>query len=183
MPEEFIVLTRKDSNLIKNSIFKRENYTRTTGEEYYFDMSINLLKKNLQKNVNHENQIYIESLLSQLKTNESPLKPNVDWGSVFEVCQTCFFGTYPADRFTYFNFSLIFMSEEEIREMINYENGEQWKYALMAIKAGDSFTLEKNSEYGDDVIDRRIASFIIKKWEDCKIPEIKKLIETFKIVM
>jgi len=74
------------------------------------------------------------------------------------------------------------MGEKEIKEMINYEDGRQWEYALMAIRGGDSFTLNK-SQYGNDVLDRRIATYIINKWEYSELPEIQKLISTFKEVM
>ncbi len=183
MANEFISLIRIDSNLIKNYVFNRENYMRTKGEEYYYDMSINLLKNKLLGAENDTNKNVVETIISYLPTNAHPEKPNVGWEKVFNTCQTCFFGTYPADRFTYFNFSLIFMGETEIKEMINYENGQQWKYALMAIKGGDSFNLEKGSKYGDDILDRRIAAYIIEKWKNCEIPEVQELIKTYKSVM
>lgn len=183
MPIEFIEQIKNDSSLIENNIFKRENYKRTKGEEYYYDVSINFLKYNLLRVMNESNQNYIKWIFSHFKTEENPKKPNVDWGIIFETCQTCYFGSYPADRFAYFNFSLVFMGENEIKKMISYDKGEQWKYAIMAIKGGDSFTIKKNSKYGDDILDRRVANYIVERWENSKIPEIQELVTTYKNVM
>lgn len=179
MTEEFVYLCKTDTSIINHSIFKRENYVRTQGEEYYYDMSINMLKKKLEKLSNIENQKVIEKIFATMTTQEMPSKPNINWGKVFETCQNCYFGTYPADRFTYFNFSLIFMTEEEINEMINYEEGVQWKYALMAIKGGDSFALNK-SQNGNNVLDKRIAIYIIDRWKGCNLPEVQELIATLE---
>jgi hypothetical protein len=183
MAEEFVTLCMKDTSLIEHYIFKRENYSRTKGEEYYYDMSMNMLKSNLMKLVDKNNQDVINLIISKLHTIVEPKKPDVNWGKIFEVCETCYFGTYPADIYTYFNFSLIFMSENEIIQMIKYSNGEQWKYALMAIKGEDSFTIKMNSKYGEDILDRRIATYIIERWKDSKIKEVQELIKVYRSVM
>jgi len=77
----------------------------------------------------------------------------------------------------------MFMGEQEIKEMIRYENGEQWRYALMAIEGGDSFTLAKEENYALYVLDRRTARYIIERWKDSKIKEVQDLIVVYKSVM
>jgi len=183
MPEEFVNILKKDSNFINHYIFNRENYKRTKGEEFYYDTSIKFIKKKLTEILNDSNKNQILRIVAKLETIEDIYKPKVDWGKIFETCESCFFGTYPEDVNTFFTFSLIFMAEKEILEMINYDNGEQWNYALMAIQGGDSFTVQKNSKYGNDILDRRIASYIIDRWKDSNIPEVQKLIEVYRSVM
>ncbi len=77
----------------------------------------------------------------------------------------------------------MFMGEQEIREMISYNNGEQWGYVLEDIKYGDLFTLNKEENYPHYVLDRRVAAYIIDKWKDSKIPEVQNLIAVYKDVM
>jgi len=53
----------------------------------------------------------------------------------------------------------------------------------LVIYRGDSFTLKKQSIYGDDVLHRRIASYIIERWKDSKINGIQELLTLYKSIL
>lgn len=182
MINELIEIYKKDSLVIK-SIFNRETHNRTEYTLYCYNVVADFFYKRLLANRNSKNKVIIDKILSDLDYDKNIVKPQIDWANVFKCCFTCPFGEYPPDRFFYFQFSIMFMGEQEVKEMIRYKNGEQWRYALMAIKGGDSFTLTKEDNYARYVLDRRTARYIIERWKDSKIKEVQDLIAVYKSVM
>ena len=75
------------------------------------------------------------------------------------------------------------MGEAEIKEMIDKEAGKKWRYVLEDIKHGDAFTLSKEDNYVQYILDRRMASYIIERWKDSKIPEVQELITVYRHVI
>lgn len=75
------------------------------------------------------------------------------------------------------------MGENEIKDMINYNKGEQWNYMVEDIKYIDTFTLTKGKNYKQFVLDRRIANYIIEKWKESNVKEIQELITVYKSLM
>lgn len=182
MIEELVEIYKKDTLIIKRS-FNKKIFDRTKYTLYCYNVCANYFYDRLMDKRNSKNEEVIDKIISDLNYDKDVTKPDIDWGKVFETCQTCPFGEYPDDRFFYFQFSVMFMGENEIKEMIEFSNGEQWKYALMAIKGGDAFALNKEGNYKQYVLDRRMASYIIEKWKDSKIPEVQELVATYKSVM
>lgn len=170
----------KNDLLVIKRIFNRNVYNRTEATIYCYNVCANFFKDK----ANELNEMKLASkIVSDLDYDKELKKPEVDWENVYKTCKTCPFGEYPDERFFYFKFSILFMGKEEIKKMIDYNNGQQWKYALLAIKGGDSFALSEDDGYAQYILDRRIATYIIDRWKDSKIPEIQKLIETYKSVM
>lgn len=66
------------------------------------------------------------------------------------------------------------------KAIVKYDDGKQWDYILEDIKYGDLFTLTKEEDYFHYVLDRRMALYIIKKWNNTKIPEVQEMIATYK---
>ncbi|MEY1638847.1 hypothetical protein [Tenuifilum osseticum] len=182
MINELIEIYKKDSLIIKR-IFNREAHNRTEYTLYCYNVVADFFYKRLLEYRKSKNKAIIDKMISDLNYNKNIVKPKIDWAHVFETCLTCAFGEYPDDRFFYFQFSIMFMGEQEIKEMISDENGEQWRYALMAIKGGDSFTLTKEENYARYVLDRRTARYIIERWKDSKLKEVQDLIAVYKRVM
>jgi len=182
MVNEIIEIYKKDSLIIKRA-FNSEIFDRTEYTLYCYNVCAGFFYKKLIENKNSENREIIDKIISELDYSKNIIKPQINWETVFKTCQTCPFGAYPDERFFYFKFSVMHMGEKEIKQMINYENGQQWRYALMAIKGGDSFTLSKEENYTQYVLDRRIAFYIIERWEDSDIPEVQDMISTYKSVM
>jgi len=182
MVNEIIEIYKKDSLIIKRA-FNSKMFNRTEYTLYCYNVCADFFYKKLIEAKNSENREIIDRIISELNYNKNYIKPAIDWARVFESCQTCPFAEYPDELIFYFKFSIIFMSEEEIKAMIKDEEGKQWKYVLEDIKYGDAFTLNKEDNYIQYVLDRRIASYIIKKWKDSKIPEVQELIVTYKSVM
>jgi len=182
MINELIDIYKKDSLIIKK-IFNKEVFSRTKYTLYCYNVISDFFHKNLMENIDNENKLIISRMIDELDYDREIVKPKIDWSKVFETCLNCPFGEYPNDRFFYFKFSIIYMGEQEIKEMIKDSNGEQWRYALMAIEGGDSFTLNKDENYTKYVLDRRIANYVIERWKDCKIKEVQELISVLKSVM
>jgi len=182
MVSELIEIYKKDS-LIINKIFNKDAYNRTKYTIYCYNICADYFSKKLTEKINADNKEVINKILLNLSFDKNIIKPSIDWSNVFRTCLSCPFGEFPDERFFYFQFSLIFMGESEIKEMIRYENGKQWAYALMAIKEGDAFTLNREENYVKYVLDRRIASFIIEKWKDSEINELKELLAIYRSLL
>ena len=112
--------------------------------------------------------------------NLSVKMPSVDWGRVYEGCKTCPFADFSPNSRIYVEFALIYMGEDEIKQMIAYESGEQWKYMLEDIKYGDYFLGITSTNPVCREIDRRIMQFLIDKWSPCQIPEVQELVKVLK---
>lgn len=182
MINELVEIAKKDTLLIKR-IFNKKIFNRTDCTLYCYNVCANYFYDKLISNINIKNENTIQKIIKDMNFDKNISKPDINWSKVFETCQTCPFGESPDERFFYFQFSIMFMGELEIKEMIKYKNGEQWKYALMAIKEGDAFTLNKEINYKQYQLDRRMASYIIERWKNTKIPELKEMIATYKSVM
>jgi hypothetical protein len=181
MIDELIEIYKKDSLVVKR-VFKIEAFNRTEYTLYCYNVCADFFCSTLIKNKNIENKDIMDKMISEINYNKDIVKPKINWSNVFKTCQNCPFGEYPDERFFYFKFSILFMGEQEIKEMINYSNGEQWKYALMAIKGGDSFSLSKEEDYTQFVLDRRMSAYIIEKWKVSKLPEVQNLLAIYKSV-
>lgn len=182
MIDEFLEIYKKDSLLVK-SVFNIEKFNRTEYTLYCYNKSVDFFYKKLVEKRNGYNKVIVDKILSTIEYKKDPIKPDIDWSNVFKTCITCPFGEYPDERFFYFRFSVMFMNDEEIDAMIKYQNGDQWRYALMAIKGGDAFTLNEEENYKQYVMDRRIANYIIARWKDSNVREIQDLINVYKSVM
>lgn len=182
MINELVEIYKKDSLIVKR-LFNREVYSRTKYTLYCYNVVADFFYKRLIEHRNDKNKAIIDKMISDLDYDKIIVKPQIDWSNVFKTCLTCPFSEYPGDSDFYFQFSIMFMGEQEIKEMIRYENGEQWRYALMAIEGGDSFTLTKEENYALYVLDRRTARYIIERWKDSKIKEVQDLIAVYNSVM
>jgi len=179
---EIIEIYKKDTLIIQRT-FNEKAFDRTEYTKFCFSVCVENFRKEILKHKNEINKEIIEKILSEISNIKTETKPVINWSEVFKTCQTCPFGAYPDERFFYFRFSIIFMTTTEIKQMIDYENGQQWKYALMAIKGGDSFILSEEDNYIQYILDRRIATFAVEKWKDSEVLEIKNLISTYRSVL
>jgi len=185
MIDELIEIFKTDTLCIKRA-FNQKIFDRTEYTRYCYNVCTEFFYNRLQEKKRiktKENNEIIDRIIGELQYKSAQAKPQIDWAAVYKTCLTCPFAEYPDELFFYFKFSILFMGELEISEMINYAGGEQWKYALMAIKGGDSFTLSKEDNYTQYVLDRRMATYIIDKWKDSKIPQVQELIAVYKSVM
>jgi len=180
--DELIAVYEEDSLIIKR-IFNEEIFDRTVYTKYCYNVCANFFFNRLLEKKDKLNNVIIEKIQGDLVFSKDLNKPDLDWGKVFSTCLTCPFGEYPDEMYFYFQFSLMFMEDEEIKSMIRDENGRQWNYVMEDIKYGDLFTLSKDENVVQFVIDRRIASYIIERWKDSDIPEVQKLIEVYRSVM
>lgn len=179
---ELIEIYQRDSLIIKR-IFNKEIFNRTQYTLYCYNICADFFHNRLIEKRNNENKVIVDKMISEIDYDKNVIKPQIAWSNVFKTCLTCPFGEYPDDRFFYFQFSIMFMEKQEIKEMIEYGNGSQWKYALMAIQGGDAFTLNKEENYKQYVLDRRIANYIIDRWKDSDIKEIQELIAVYKSLL
>jgi len=182
MVNELIEIYKKDTLIIKK-LFHKDAHNRTKYTLYCYNVVADFFYKRLIEHRNDKNKAIIDKMIFDLDYDKNIVKPQIDWSNVFRACSTCPFADYPPGTFFYFQFSIMFMGEQEIKEMIRYKNGEQWRYALMAIEGGDSFTLTKEENYARYVLDRRTARYIIERWKDSKIKEVQDLIAVYKSVM
>jgi hypothetical protein len=182
MINEIIEIYKKDS-LIVTKAFNREIFNRTDYTIFCYNVCTDFFYKELQKSRNSENKLIIDRILGNLNYKGDLTKPKINWARVFETCQSCPFGEYPDEMIFYFKFSLLFMGEDEIVAMTKDEDGKQWKYVLEDIRYGDVFTLDKEDNYKQYVLDRRMASYIIERWKNSNIKEIQDLIAVYKSVM
>jgi hypothetical protein len=182
MVDEIIEIYKKDSLIVKRA-FSSEIFNRTEYTLYCYNVCADFFYNKLLERKNSGNSEIINKIISELDFKKASAKPDIDWAKIFESCQTCPFAEYPDELFFYFKFSIIYMNEKEIKAMIKDEDGDQWKYALMAIRGGDAFTLNKEENYTQYVLDRRMASYIIERWKDSDIKEVQDLIAAYKSVM
>lgn len=182
MIDEMVEIYKKDSLIVKRA-FNKEVFNRTEYTLYCYNVCADFFYKRLTEKRNNENKVLVDKMISEIDYDKNIVKPQIDWSKVFETCQTCPFAEYPDELVFYFKFSIIYMNEEEIKAMIKDEDGDQWKYALMAIQGGDTFTLNKEENYKQYVLDRRIATYIIEKWKDSEIPEVQEMVAVYKNVI
>lgn len=150
------------------------------GYLYLHDMGVNAMVDSLNKRRNVYTSLKIDKIISELHYIP-PVVPNVDWRNLFSVCESCPFGEYPPDAYEVFKAALVFVGEKEIRQAIQAENGEQWKYALEDIANGSIYFEGKSNANRE--IDRRIIQFLIDKWSPCQIPEVQQLVSVLKEVL
>jgi hypothetical protein len=182
MVDEIIEIHKKDSLVVKKT-FNREVFNRTKYTLYCYNVCADNFYNRLIENRNNENRKIIDKIISEIDYDKNFVKPKIDWSKVFETCQTCPFGEYPDEMIFYFKFSILFMDKDAIIAMVNDEEGKQWKYVLEDIKFGDAFTLNKEDNYKQYVLDRRMASYIIDRWKEIDIKEIQELIAVYKSIM
>lgn len=181
--KELIDIVNTDTAFVYNRfIHSRQSSEITPVDLYVNDVCSNALVDSLHKIANPSNIKSINKLVSLLDIH-SPTKPNVMWGRVFETCDECPFGDMPIDMKWNVKFSLIYMSQAEIEQMIKYDNGEQWDYLLSGIIAGDYFVGVVTNDPIHREIDRRIIKFLIDKWSPCQIPEVQDLVRVLKKVL
>ncbi|QKG79903.1 hypothetical protein [Tenuifilum thalassicum] len=180
MINELIEIYKKDSLIVKR-IFNREVFNRTQYNLYCYNVCADFFYKKLIERRNDKNKKIIDKIISELDYDRNIVKPQIDWSRIWETCLTCPFGEYPDDRFFFFQFSIMFMGELEIKQMAS--DGEQWGYMLEDIKYGEFFELNKEKKYLKYVLDRRKAKYIIERWKDCDIKEMQELIAIYKSLM
>lgn len=178
--QEILEIYKSDSTIVHSHFIKnRQSKELNSVDLYMNDICAKVLKDSLTKCANDVNPIEFLRLKTFLGNNE-PLKPNVNWGGVFQVCDECPFGDMPLDVRWNVKFSLVYMSQTEIEQMIAFENGEQWNYILNDIKLGDYFGFRNIVEIE---INRRIITYLIQKWSPCQIPEVQQLVSVLKEVL
>lgn len=155
--------------------FSRTILNRTKYTMYCHNVISKYFKEKMMDIRNRDNAIIVDSILTNLDYDSDFQKPDVDWGRVFSVCETCPFGESPTDQEWFIWFSIMFMGEQEIQEMVNYKQGEQWKYFLLRIENGDTY-FWFSGDYFDKTMDTRISQYIIDRWKDCTIPEVQELV-------
>lgn len=179
MVNEIIEIYKEDTLFVKKA-FKHSIFDRTEYTLYCYNVCSAFFHNTLLEKKNDRNKEVIEKIISELDYDKNIIKPQISWARIFETCQSCPFGEYPDEMMFYFKFSILFMGEEEIKSMVQDEDRRQWKYVLEDIKYGDAFTLYKEGNYKQYVIDRRMANYIIDKWKLSEAKEVQKLITVYK---
>ena len=115
--------------------------------------------------------------MKQILPHSTPVRPNVNWGDVFKMCDTCPFLQDPYDdRVFPSKFALLYLEYADILDMIKYENGEPWKNMLGSMASEDYFT----AKVCMNEIRHRISSneirFLIDKWSKYEDKEIRDMI-------
>lgn len=178
--KELFNIYKFDSAFVYGHFIKnRQSKDLNDVDLYMNDMCAKALKDSLLKLSNDVESKEFDRIMTFLG-NIEPRNPNVNWNGVFQICDECPFGDMPTDVIWNVKFSLIYMSEAEINQMINYKNGEQWNFVLLGIKNGDYFTGLNSIDKGLIEIDRRVMQFLIDKWSPCQIPEVQELVKVLK---
>lgn len=178
--KEIIEIYKTDTTIINNK-YNRKVDDKSKGGTYVDTICTNAFYKSLLETKTDSNSIIIDSIISKLKRiNLNVPYYNVDWGQVYSVCEQCPFGMWACDQWYYERFALIYMTEKEIKQMISFENGEQWAYMLEDIQNGTLFDGVISTNIADRAIDRRIMQFLINKWSPCQIPEVQKLVKVLE---
>ena len=189
MVDELIDVYIKDTTIVSKHFPSQEK--RIGQQDCYvghwclYDTGVKMLKDSLLNRRNSSNEHIIEKILSEIGCLP-PQKPNIDWGLVFvgcENCERCPFTDFVVGSYPEAKTSLIYMSEPEIKQMIAFENGEQWGYLLDGIRLGDVFSGVTSTDPIRREIDRRIICFLIQKWSPCQIPEVQQLVSVLKEVL
>lgn len=181
MVDELVEIYRKDSLVIRK-YFQKDVYSRTVYTRYCYNVVSDTLVNRLRKRMKGSDSLMIVKMIKDIDYDKNYVKPKIDWSNVYKTCFTCPFGEYPPDRFFYIKFSLIYMGEQEIKEMIRYKNGEQWGYVIEAIEGGDLFWLDKNNKL-KSIVDNRVVKYIIEKWSNSNIEEVKEMIRSLEEIL
>ena len=182
MASELIEIYKNDTTILNEcywGIGSSQEYRKShLGSLYLYDMSVNALVDSLCNKRNDNNNKLIDKIISEIDCHK-PIMPEVDWGNLFLVCETCPFGEYPPDVYNDFKAALIYAGEKEIKQMISFENEYQWKQQILDIQYGNGI-----AEYQPNTASmekcRRIMQFLIDKWSPCQIPEIQELVKVLK---
>ena len=175
---ELVEIYKSDTTIITN-YFVRNRECRSSVDLYINDMCANALGDSLLKIRDDKNCAIIDKMLSEINIVR-PQKPNLDWGNVYLCGDNCPFGDYPPDVYWNVEFSLVYMTEFEIKQMIAFEKGEQWGYVLQDVLCGDCFEGFLSTDSGKREIDRRIKQYLINKWSPCQIPEVQELVKVLE---
>lgn len=178
--KEIIEIYKTDTTII-DKIYNREVDDRSQGGAYTDTICSNTFYNSLFKFKNDSNSEIVESMISKLKRINLKIPYyNVNWGDVY-VCGTkAPFGHDPTETWYYMRFALIYMGVNEIKQMIAFDNGEQWEYMLQDIRNGVLFDGIESTKLADRVIDRRIMQFLIDKWSLYQIPAIQELVKVLE---
>lgn len=175
---ELVEIYKSDTTIITNH-FVRNRESCSSVDLYINDMCANALGDSLLKIRDDKNCAIIDKMLSKINIVR-PKKPDLDWGDVYLCCDECPFADYPPEVYWNQEFSLIYMTEYEIRQMIAFEKGEQWGYLLKDVQFGDCFSGFRSTDSGEREIDRRIKQYLINKWSLCQIPEVQELVKVLE---
>lgn len=175
---ELVEIYKSDTTIITEH-FVRNRGCCSSVDLYINDMCANALGDSLLRIKDDNNCAIIDKMLSDINIVR-PQKPDLDWGDVYKCGDNCPFADYPPEVYWNLEFSLIYMTEYEIRQMIAFEKGEQWGYLLTDVRLGDCFDGFLSTDSGQREIDRRIKKYLIKKWSPCQIPEVQELVKVLE---
>lgn len=134
----------------------------------------------LDKRRDARNRAIIDKIIREIHYRE-PKYPKVDWKELFTVCETCPFGEYPPDVYSMFKAALIYGGEKEIGQTVKADNGAQWRYVIEDIENGDVYFEGKDRASRE--VNRRILTYLVKKWGDSQIAEVRELVRVLKEVL
>ena len=175
---ELVEIYKSDTTIITEH-FVRNREKCSSVDLYINDMCANALGDSLLKIRDDNNRALIDKMLSKINIVR-PQKPDLDWSDVYLCGDKCPFADCPSEVYWNLEFSLIYMTEYEIKQMIAFEKGEQWGYLLTDVQLGDCFSGFLSTDSGEREIDRRIKLYLINKWSSCQIPEVQEMVKVLE---
>lgn len=175
---ELIEICKKDSLKIAK-IFNSEFHDRTPYTRFCKDYLQNVLCDSLFSIKNDSNIQYVNRILNQIKYPKVIKMPTINWGRIFSTCETCSFCTDREDIPFYYFFVLVYMQEEQVKQLITFDNGNPWNDMITEIKFGNVI-IENRADNACLEISRRKMQFLIDKWSSCQIPEIQELVKSIE---
>ncbi len=179
--DELIKIHRYNPSYLQNLFIKDRN-TLPSSYVYLFinDKCANVLYDSLTSKADFNSDIIINEM-KQVLPRFTIVKPDVNWGDVFKMCDTCPFLQDSYDDIIFpIKFALLYMEYDEILEMMNYKNGEGWENMLKSMASEDYFT----SNICTNDIRYRIKSseikFLIDKWGKYNDVQIQELVSVLK---
>lgn len=183
---ELIYMYKKDSTIIRKyyfSKYERQFYSSNkVGSLYLYDIAAKALIDSLLYYKNKDNEYLIGKMIDDIGYS-IPKMDGINWEEVFACCENCQFAEFPGEIYFYVKSSLIYMSENEIKTMIEYDDGSQWRDVIGCMEYGDVFEGIVSDYSGSIEIDRRIISYLINKWSPCQIPEVQQLVKILKKIV
>lgn len=185
MYRELIEIYKRDTIKLNRDIdvFDRVKYDKPCND-YYFNIIKSSLKnklKNYKKDCSpEENIIIIDKVIKALKIDDNMKMPDEykDWNNFYN----CFFED-PGDEKIFSIFTLLFMEENELASFLNHSNKlKYWNSSvILDLTVGGGDFIENNKKNGTNIVFKREAEFILRKWESSKNPIIIKTLDAFQI--
>ena len=187
MDKELIEIYKKDTTRLKRDIdfFSRVKFDKPCNAYYFNKVKISLknkLKEYRQACNKMEDIIIIDKVIKSLKIVGNMKKNDEykDWGNFYY----CFF-EYPGDEKDFTLFTLLFMGENELTSFFSHRDLlEYWNSSvILDLTIGGGDFMDNYKRNGTDILFKRKAEFILKRWKNCKNPTIIKTMDAFKIAL